>query len=159
MVKVGFSTGNNILSRFIRWATKSKASHAWLSFSDSTLKQEMVMQATIGGFSVMTMREFALHHVVVAQIEPKVSLDQAVVDAADWLGVTHYDYGGLIGGLFVVIGRFFKRKIKNPFASSKALFCSEAVVKILQDAKYPGAEALVPDSTTPQDLLDFMQAK
>ena len=39
------------------------------------------------------------------------------------------------------------------------MFCSEAIVRTLQAANYPGASALDPASTTPEALLEFMEGQ
>lgn len=159
MVSVGFSTTNMWLSRFIRWLTKSKVSHTWLTFTDATLQRQMVMEASFWGFRVVTMAEFKKDSTVIAIIPPKVPLDTATVAAADWLG-DYYDFEGLVGaGVVSFWYTWFKRRIKSPFHSGTALFCSESVVKVLQTANYPGAAALDALAITPEQLLEFLQAK
>ena len=156
MVRVGFSTRTkNIFSRLIRWLTGSKTSHTWLLFEDSFFCLPMVMEATETGFRLIPYDNFkAEGNDIVAVIEPPYPLDEGVQQAARWLG-ERYDFTGLLGSVIVLLGRWFKRKWKNPLAASKAMFCSEAVVWVMRAAKYPGSEAFDPEATTPQDLLDF----
>lgn len=159
MVKVGFSThGNNIVSRLIRWLTKSKASHAWLLVEDPFFGLEMVMEATETGFRLIPLANFkAEGNNIVALLEPSSPLDEGVKQAGKWLG-EHYDFAGLFGASVVILGRWLRRKWRNPFGSPKSMFCSEAVVRVMQASKFPGAEGLDPEATTPQDLLDFFVA-
>ena len=72
----------------------------------------------------------------------------------DYLGDV-YDYQGLFGMAWVEIGRWLKKKWKNPWHSTKAMFCSELVAKVLIDSKYPGFEGMDPASTDPEMLLQF----
>jgi len=67
---------------------------------------------------------------------------------------------GLFGIFLTLVARWFKRKKwKNPFTSANALFCSEAVVRVMKAAAYPGAGRLGDETTTPQELLDFLAAE
>lgn len=156
MIKVGFSTHQkSIVSKIIRWFTKSKASHTWVLFEDTFFGMEMVMESTDTGFRVVPFANFkAEGNDIVALVDPVAPLDEGVKAAAAWLGES-YDFGGLFGSAFVLLGRWLRRKWANPWASAHAMFCSEAVVRVLQAAKYPGSSAFDPEATSPQDLLDF----
>jgi hypothetical protein len=120
---------------------------------------EMVMEASVDGFHLVPYDVFSAKHdlIIVVSLDPAQSaaVEGAVKRAATWLG-QEYDVGGLFGNAFVLIGRWFRRKWKNPLASSKSMFCSEAVVRVLQSAEYPGTSDLDPETTTPQDLMDFL---
>ena len=155
IVKVGFSSGNRMLSYLIKWATKSKTSHTFLYLSDSFLGTDMVLQATIGGFNLVTYQKFAKSHNIIKLIDLQYPIDEGLKQASLWLG-ERYDYTGLFGSAFVLIGRWFKRKWTNPWNDSNAMFCSEAIVRVLQASNYLGSEKLDPSSVTPQDLLVFL---
>lgn len=156
MIRVGFSTQQkNVFSRVIRWITGSKASHAWILFDDTFFGLNMVMEATETGFRLIPYENFkAEGNDVVAVVEPPYPLDDGVHQAARWLG-EKYDFAGLFGSIFVMFGRWLRRKWRNPFAGARSMFCSEAVVRVMQAARFPGSEAFDPEATTPQDLLDF----
>lgn len=157
MVKFGFSTRKkNPISKFIRWVTGSKASHAWLLIENSFLGEHVVMEATEGGFRLYAYSNFERDNDVVAVIAPRAPLDEGVRAAVKWVGKSHYDYTGLFGAAFVQLGKWLKMKWRNPLNVTSAMFCSEAVVYVMKVAKYPGAEALNPSATSPQDLLDFL---
>jgi len=160
MIRVGFSTHTkSILSRIIRWFTKSKASHAWLLITDSFFGVEMVMEATETGFRLIPFENFkAEGNDIIAIIDPAYPLDVGVHQAVRWLG-EGYDFAGLFGSAFVMLGRWFKRKWRNPWDRPHSMFCSEAVVRILQASQYPGSEKFDPAATTPQDLLDFLKSE
>jgi len=158
MVCIGFSTQRrNLVSRFIRWVTSSEASHTWLLMHDPLFDMYMVMEAHELGFRLVPFSRFSRHNDVVAVFEPEQDLSAGLHAAAHWLGYV-YDFAGLLGGLWVMLGRVLtRRRWRNPFRSRKALFCSEAVVRLLKAGRFTGAEKLHPEETTPQDLRDFLR--
>lgn len=157
MIKIGFSTHkHNLLSAVIRWFTKSEVSHCWLLVDDPFFGAPMVLEASEVGLRLTNYADFKKANDVVFLVETPFPLDAGVHDAWGWLG-SAYDFGGLFGMSFVMLGRWLKQKWGNPFASKSARFCSEAIVQILQDAKYPGSETCVAQETGPQDLLDFLR--
>jgi hypothetical protein len=155
IVKVGFTSSSGVLPRLIKWATKSKVNHTFLYISDSFLGIDMVLQATIGGFNLLTYSKYAKSNHVVKIVDLAHPVDVGLKEASLWLG-ERYDYGGLFGSAFVLLGRWFKRKWSNPWDNSDAMFCSEAIVRVLQASNYPGSQGLDPSAVTPQDLLVFL---
>lgn len=154
MITVGFSTRRgNILSFMIRFLTKSKVSHAWVAFKEPLLGH-VVLESTWGGFRPVSYESFLKHNNVVGEFDPKWDLSLGVRAAREWLG-SAYDTPGLLGNIFVIIGRWVKRKWMNPFRNAKSQFCSEAVVRILQASSFPGVDNLDPESTFPQDLYEL----
>ncbi len=157
MARIGFSTQRgNPVSATIRFFTGSKTSHAWLLVVDPLFDMELVMEAHELGFRLVPFKTFRKNNRIVALIDPGHPLEPGIREAAKWLG-SIYDFAGLFGMLFVMLGRVLKRKWKNPFRSARSMFCSEAVVRVLRASGYPGAERLSPENTTPQDLLDFFE--
>ena len=154
-VKIGFSSGSRLSSRIIKFFTRSHISHAFLIIEDSFLGSDMVMEATPGGFRLITLSQFARTHDIVAVFDIPHSLEKGVRKSASWLG-RKYDYLGVFGTAFVLLGRWMKLKWANPF-NTKAIYCSEAIVYILQVSNYPGALELDPASTTPADLYSFLK--
>lgn len=115
----------------------------------------LVMEAANSGFRFISYYFFKKdNNEVLAVVDPEGSIITGVQKSALLLG-EKYDYGGVFGTLVVLFGRWLKKKWKNPFQSSSTVFCSEIIVKILQDSNYPGSSELTAASTTPQDLLDF----
>ena len=147
--------GFNPISSLVRRLCKSEVSHAVFVYADADWGVDMVMEAADSGFRIMPLERFEETNTIVAMVEPKQSIEVGLKFVAlEYLG-TAYDFGGLIGGALVMLGRWLKRKWNNPLENSKALFCSEAVVVALQKSAYPGADALDAKTTTPQDLLTF----
>lgn len=159
MIRVGFSTHkSNFLSATIRIFTGSKVSHTWLLVEDEPFFGiPMVMEATEVGFRYIPFETFKSKNDVVEVLTPTHPLDKGVHVANAWLGDS-YDFLGLLMSFFVVVGHWVKRKVKNPVHSSRSMFCSEAVVRVLQASDYPGVADLDPSSTTPQDLLSLLKA-
>lgn len=151
MVKIGFSTTNMLLSRLIRKITGAKVSHCWFVFE--AYGKEFVLQADVGGVKITPMGSWISKWTIVQIVSPKVDVDLA--PAWDMLSES-YDYGGLIGNFWVYVGRWLHKKWKNPLDSGHALFCSEFIVKVLQEAKYPGAEKFDAAATSPEDLVEFL---
>jgi hypothetical protein len=159
MIKVGFSNSKTLISRVICWLTNSKVSHTFLILEQPNgwpIKVPIVMEAAWDGFRMISLEQFQKTNNIPYIIEPVVPLDKGVEAAEHWLGEP-YAYYTLIGMLWVLLGRFLRRTWRNPFNNPKSLMCSEAVVVVLQESGYPGADKLDPASVSPGDLLRFFQ--
>jgi hypothetical protein len=133
------------------------ASHAFFIYHDVDWSADMVMEAHEVGFRLIPLAHFEKKNEIVASFVPKASLESGLREVAlTYLG-THYDFGGLIGSAFLLLGRWLKRKWHNPLQDARSVFCSEAVVIAMQKSKYPGADGLEARDTTPQDLLNFFE--
>ncbi|MBK9520003.1 MAG: hypothetical protein IPO09_22315 [Anaeromyxobacter sp.] len=160
MVFVGFSTPRrwNPLSALIRAMMRSQASHAWLLVEDPLFELRLVLEAHSTGFRLIALAEFVKENRVVALVEPAHDLHRGLPEAGGWLG-DQFDVLGLFGIFLTLVGRWFSaRRWRNPFTSSRALFCSEAVVRVMKASRYPGAERLGNETTTPAELLAFLEA-
>ncbi|MGC4114605.1 MAG: hypothetical protein QM765_08345 [Myxococcales bacterium] len=157
MVKIGFSTARgNPASLIIRALTGSKASHAWLLVRVDPFGQDFVFEASEYGVRLVPWGQFRRQNRIVAVFEPQVSLEPAMQKAGELLGA-YYDFKGLVGMAFVILGRWLRRKWRNPLNTAKAMWCSELVAKVLKWAHHPGVEDLAPTRTSPQDLLDLLR--
>ena len=160
MVSIGFSyKRGNPLSWLIRKVTGSACSHAWLLIDDPFFGIPVVLQASIEGFTLDSYARFQTSNTVVAVITPVIPLDEALHKAWASLG-TPYDYLGLLGMSWVMLGRFFRRRWNNPLSRASEMFCSEAVdEKLLIPAGYPDVASLVPpQDLSPDALLEFLSA-
>lgn len=160
MVFVGFSTPRrwNPLSALIRAMMRSQASHAWLLVEDPLFELRLVLEAHSTGFRLIAFAEFVKENRVVALVEPAHDLHRGLPEAGGWLG-DQFDVLGLFGIFLTLVGRWLSpRRWRNPFTSSRALFCSEAVVRVMKASRYPGAERLGDETTTPAELLAFLEA-
>jgi hypothetical protein len=161
MVHVGFSTPRlwNPISALIRWMTRSRTSHAWLLVEDPAFKLRLVLEAHSTGFRLVSFARFVKSNKVVAIVVPDVAhpLAPALPSAGEWLG-TKYDLLGLFGIFLTLVGRWVRqRPWRNPFPTAGALFCSEAVIRTLKEARYPGASRLRDEDTTPAELLEWLR--
>jgi len=152
--RIGFSTGSSWLSCVIRWFTDSAASHAWILYWDSEFEADCVLEFTRGGCRITTLTSFEKHNRVVKKALPRHPISLGMKKVAEWLDKP-YDYKGLFGMVWVMVGRWLHRKWKNPWGSAQAMFCSEAVARVLRAADYPGTEYWDPETISPQDLFEF----
>ncbi len=160
-VFVGFSTPRfwNPLSWAIRAATGSRTSHAWLLVEDPAFELRLVLEAHSTGFRLVSFTRFVKTNrvVAIAVPHPAHALARGLPAAGEWLGAS-FDVVGLVGMLWVLIGRWLRqRPWRNPFPTPTALFCSEAVVRTLKEADYPGSAELGAETTTPADLLAWLE--
>ena len=155
-VRVGFSTSRSLQSRIIRWLTRSTVSHTFLIVEGSFLGSDLVVEADIGGVRMQPLSAFEKKNDIIEIIPMPYTIHVGMGRIGDWLNDA-YDFPGLFGTVFVLLGRKLKTGWRNPF-NTKALFCSEMVVRVLSASGYPNAKLLIPSSTTPKDLLDFLHA-
>lgn len=158
--KIGFSTPKhfNPVSWVVRMFTKSRASHAFFVYHDVDFDMQMVMEAHELGFRLTPYDHFTRHNKIVKLVQPKNSIDVGLrIVANRYLG-SMYDYAGLIGMMVVLVGRWFHRKLRNPFRGSKYVFCSESVILAMKSS--PGYERLTVDpDSSPEDLLKYFEAE
>jgi hypothetical protein len=160
MVFVGFSTPRrwNPLSALIRAMTGSPASHAFLLVEDPLFELRLVLEAGSSGFRLVSFTRFVKDNKVVALVEPAHPIEPGLPAAGEWLGES-FDLRGLVGIFLTLVARWFRqRPWRNPLPTARALFCSEAVIRTLHAASYPGSAALRPEETTPAELLAFFEA-
>jgi hypothetical protein len=137
--------------------TDSEVSHAFLLVDDPTFEVRLVLEAHSTGYRLVSLERFARDNFIVAVVTPSRDLAAGLRKTGLWLGAT-FDMKGLFGiFLTLVWERVVRRRVRNPFRSTRSLFCSEAVVRTLKAAEYPGAGALADEETTPQEILDFLE--
>ena len=117
--------------------------------------RRVVIGADWNGFILQSYRRFRRDNYVVAVPHLVQSIDAGSGYFLDRLD-DPYDWLGFVGMGLVEFGRRTGRSWRNPWSKSSRLFCSKAVVKLLQVVGYPGAEHLMPGETNPQDLLNFL---
>jgi len=154
-VNVCFTTTNNVVSRLIRFFTRSKVSHSVITYRDSVLGRVMVMEANWNGFRNVPWSLWKKKNVIVARYslmgKPARSVTRSLGEQADYLG-TGYDYTALIS---LVLRRFVKR-FRNPFGSSSKFFCSESVATFLSSVGVAGVDD--PSGWTPDDVWRLVAA-
>lgn len=151
--RIGFSTAKGLgglLSRLIMLFTGDRYSHVWLLYYDHAFGEDMVMEAHTT-WRLIPLRDFERKNNVIAVYRPRTSVDDGLRYGGRLLG-TRYDTEGLIGNVVVVVGGWLKRRWRNPFRSSRQVFCSEGVLRVLQAARFPGAAALDPHQVQPGEV-------
>lgn len=157
MIQVGFSTHKwNPISALIRLITRSPISHCWILYHDAQFKIDMIMESSFEGFRITPYAIFQKKNDGIQLFTPKYDLDTGLIQAGNKLGET-YDVDGLLGMLIPLLGRWFKKKWHNPFRSSTEMFCSQAIVEVMQASNYPGSEQLIAADTSPDDLYNFFK--
>lgn len=154
MISVGFSTGNDWISKIIRFFTRSPASHTFIKFD--LYGKEWVIEAGMFGVVIVPMTKWIRTSQLVAMYPLPEAQPEAVVKAMEDLG-TPYDFGGLVGFIGPMVAKWFKLKWKNPFSSSKAMVCSDLVIRTLQEIGIEGADQFDPENTTPEDVRLFLK--
>lgn len=150
---VGFSTSTSVISRVIRWFTRSKASHAWVAFDCEELDIRLIMHASVGGYKLNQWTKWRKDNQVVAMFACKEDLSDGLRKMAEQLDKP---YGYLVA-LLLAPKRWLGKLYRNPYRDNyKRLECSEAVTLLLQAHGF--AKDMDPESTTPEDLLEFCTA-
>lgn len=153
--RIGFSTGTGILSRIIRWFTGSGVSHSWIVYFDVDFGRDMVLESTLEGVRIIPLEVFQKHNKIIKIFTPKFELKVGFSKVGERLG-EQYDFTGLLGMAWVMLGRWLKKKWKNPLVTASAMWCSEMVAWVLQWSGAPGTEFWDPHAMNPQDLYEYM---
>lgn len=156
MITVLFTTPDHwtFVSWVIKKFTKSEASHA--AIGAELYGVPVLLESGMGGVKV-TPRDkyFSEGDKLVEEYQFVPDVSTGIKGSVELLG-EGYDYVGLIGyGILILAYRWFKKKIKNPLASPKALVCSEFVVRIDDNKMIEEWNDLDPERTTPQDLIEI----
>lgn len=154
-ITVGFSTTDKLISRFIRFITRAKVSHAWVSFYDSCLDTRLIMQAEAWGYEVRPVARWEKENTLVSEflVLSDNSLDGDLRWVAGYLGVKYDWVSAVLSGLGRV-GNWVKKLFKGGvFGNPRRFMCSEATIRFLQHAKIACVQGLDPETTTPAQLL------
>lgn len=150
-ITVGFSTTNKLISRVIRWVTRSPVSHAFVIF-DTPSFGRVVMQAEAWAYEVRPWHLWQQQNTLVAEFEPTgPDLAPSIIDLAPKYLGRDYDWkAALLAGLWRWFGRWLRGRFNNPYR----LMCSEATIRILQHAGYSSVGHFDAEVTSPKRLLD-----
>lgn len=152
-INICFSSANDPIAKVIKWATKSKVSHCFISFYSPVFGTTMVMEAYWTGFRLLPISQWNVGEVVecFTLTVPEEKQVEALRKQKDYLE-TEYDYLSILPLLL----RRVKSRFKNPFDSPEKLICSESVAKFLNDCGV--AKIDNPSSWTPGDLYRFIKS-
>jgi hypothetical protein len=149
MITVLFSRTGHPLSRFIRWATGSFCSHVALLYTEPTMGIDVVLEANEDGFGMLSLEQWRQRNEEVYRIDVPADLGTGLRAVAVELG-ERYDVEGLVGMAVVMLGRWLRRRWRNPWQSRRAMFCSELVSRVLIAGGWP--VEVDPSATSPHDL-------
>ena len=142
------SKAPGIASWFIRFWSRSRVSHAFVTFRSQTLGKVFAMESTATGFRLTPWSRWKRSHTLIGRYRvnaPLVNQLSALEELSEYLG-TRYDYKSLLGFFW----RLFRNRMSNKYNSSKRLICSEAVALFLFKAGLTDFER--PETWTPGDL-------
>lgn len=132
-VVIGFSTSDWWVSRAIRAFSRAPVSHTYICFdSDVGPFGHELFEAAWCGFRLSTRGKLTSGTTkIVREIPVPIEGMSALSTCRAWLE-TPYDYAGLLGEAWVMLGRWLGQRWQNPWANVHTLFCSEAATKLLQ---------------------------
>jgi len=155
-IRIGVSTPKawNPLSPILRRIMGTTYSHIWILLDDALFDVDMVLGTEKQGFQLIPYTRFLQSNNVIMVYDPDPSyhLDVGLRAVAPLIGEP-YDGLGLVGMAWVMLGRWLKRKFRNPLANPAALFCSESVAMVLVKSAVPEAAMLIPERATPEDVV------
>ena len=148
----GFSTTRMWLSRAIRKLTGSKYSHCWvlhpsrvwggmwITHADWPVVRQWPAETADAKWSVAVLYRPKFPNLAQALTAVRSDFERP------------YDVLGLFGMMWVLFMAWLGRKVKNPLASNKGLFCSEFVAEIFQKAGLPGTINWDPETLDPKSV-------
>lgn len=153
----GFSTNNYPTSILARWITKSKASHAFLLVDLFFI--HLIIHATFGGVKVVPYTKWIKSNKItnlyaLSTPRSREDIEIALAEAFSFVG-GKYDYPGFLGFIPIYIMRWFGKKIKNPFASAKAIICTEFILQTREELKINSWTGLDAESISQQDIIEI----
>lgn len=153
-VSVGFSTTAKWISGVIRWITRGRVSHAWISFYDPCLDTRFVMQAEWWGYELRPRARWERENLLVAEYElPDLDMVSAVLSMTKEIGSPYDWWSAFWSGAKSWLRRWFGSRFSlRPSRTPHQLMCSEAVARILADAGFPFQEGILLELVSPTDL-------
>jgi len=151
MPSLVFTASNDLLSRSIRWFTNGRASH--VAIGAQLCGVPVLIHATVGGVLVSPRAKWLRGRKLVAEYAFTNGSGVDVAGAVKRLG-ERYDYVGLFGFVPILVARWFGVRIRNPFASPRAVVCSELVLRADKYNNVKEWRGMDPERTSPADLLE-----
>lgn len=136
MITAGFSTKNkNMLSRVIRWFTKSRWSHCWIKYDHPIYNIPIVVEADLTGIVEKPYNLYKNEINDIMELVPPEGVDLNLGMPALGMSLNEgYDYLSLVGRIWVLFMRKFGKSVKNPFGDKGRDCCVENQLRLLQAA-------------------------
>jgi hypothetical protein len=153
---IGFSTTNRIFSRLIKWATRSRASHAFVMVK--VAGEPIIIHATHNGVNCDHYKVFKKSKKIVVQYKLEVPEENKLAATATALKLLDrpYDFLSIVGFGWVLFNKALGRQTKNPFRNRTAYQCSEFALEILRAAGVKGLDQFDRELVSPEDLMNFL---
>lgn len=153
MISIVFTASENLLARLVRWITRSTVSHVMIEYPSAMWGGKWVAESSVTGVRKVPAEKAKKH--VMAEFRCKFRSNEGLQKISKYFG-QFYDVGGLfVVGWYVIIWRWFKRKVKKPLNNTDGQFCSELVARFFMSQKLPNTEKWDPELITPADLLKY----
>ena len=146
-----FTTTGSWISRLIRKLTSSSVSHSALGLEWGGVP--VILEADWNGVVLKVRSVWETQVKVIAEYEvlPRLELNRALSHIG-----ARYDYRGLLGFLWVLVAKRLGKRLNNKLASSKAMICSEFIVRLGQGV-IEGWGQFDPETTSPADLHSWCE--
>ena len=146
-IRVVFATTSNWWSAVHRWLTGAAASRVLLLYYDEDFDTECVLELVAGGGRIATFESFKKQNQIVKIWTPAKSLHEGLVGMVAFLEERL--------SWRARMRRWLGYRWAQPWTSFSHALCSEAVVRVLVGASYPGTEYMDTRTTSVEDLLLF----
>jgi hypothetical protein len=154
-VIVGFSYGNHLISRIIKWFIDSDVSHTYIKIKGGLMGSDVAFHADPIGVVVHLEEVFDVENNVVEEYEIEdIRVEQSITRNLRHLG-KKYHYWKLLNWAWVLtFRRWVKMKIQNPTEDPSKLICVDLVIRILNGA---GVTQLECGTMKPNDLREWVR--
>jgi hypothetical protein len=154
-VIVGFSYGNMLVSRIIKWFTQSDVSHTYIKIKAGLMGSDIALHADPGGVMIHLEEVFNAENHVVEEYEiDDIRVEQSITRNLKHLG-KGYDYWKLVSWAWIIaFKRWVKQKIQNPIEDPSKMICVDLVIRILNGA---GVTKLDYGTMKPNDLRQWVR--
>jgi len=148
-----FTASNSLVSRTIRWFTKSPTSHVMFEFYCPILKASVTVDSDLRGVHLMP--AFKTKTGVVAEFDCPEQARVSLSVVTRYLG-ERYDFGGLFLLAWpILLWRWLHLKVRHPVRRTHEVKCSELAALVLKEAQLPGTAEWDPEILTPADILRY----
>lgn len=149
MVSILFLTTNSLISKVIRFFTKSKISHTAVCFNLNN--EKFILESLIDGVVLRPRNQALQNQNLIAEFEIIPDLNNEFQEATKRIGEP-YDKLSLLGFFIMILFHIVGIKIHNPLSFMSGTVCSEFIISCDTNHEIPEFNNLNPDSITPEDL-------
>jgi hypothetical protein len=152
MSSILFLTTNSLISKVIRFFTRSKISHTAICFEINN--EKFVLESLIDGVVLRPRSQALQNQYLIAEYEILANLDNELNQACKRVGEP-YDKLSLFGFLIMMALHLIGVNIHNPLSFMSGTVCSEFIISCDTNHEIPEFIGLDPASVTPADLYNI----